>query len=97
MALVVGSTAFRQKKTPYKIKFILTHLLDQVPESFKMLGRQRRQWHLELIQAWFSISHCCSIKYGGLGMFVMPYYPISWTLARPLRLLGYLVSFFLIS
>lgn len=85
----------RQKKVPYRIKFISDPICwTEVPESFKMLGRQRRRWHLGLIQ---SIAQHKSLlfnpKYGGLGMVVMPYYLIVEMLSPIVEVFGYLVVF----
>ncbi len=91
---------FKQKKVPYKIKFISDPICwTEVPESFKMLGRQRRRWHLGLIQS--MVQHKSLLfnpKYGGLGMFVMPYYLVAEMLSPIVEVFGYLVvllSYFL--
>src|SRR5512143_382059 len=85
----------RQKK-PYRIKFISDPICwTEVPESMEMLGRQRRRWHLGLIQT--MCQHRSLIfnpKYGRVGLLVLPYYLFFETLGPLVELAGYVVVVF---
>lgn len=90
----------RKKKKPYKIKFISDPICwTEAPETFKMLGRQRRRWHLGLMQS--ILQHKSVLfnpKYGRLGMFVMPYYFFIEMLSPVVEAFGYsvvLLAYFL--
>ncbi|HUJ18040.1 MAG TPA: glycosyltransferase [Nitrospirota bacterium] len=80
----------RQKK-PYRIKFISDPICwTEVPESLKMLGRQRRRWHLGLLKT--MCQHRSLIfnpKYGRMGLLVLPYYLFFETLGPVVELTGY--------
>lgn len=89
-----------KEKQPYKIKFISDPICwSEVPESFRMLGRQRRRWHLGMIQSIFQHKTVLfNPRYGKLGMFVFPYYVLFELLGPVIELLGYIVvplSYFL--
>ena len=84
-----------EKKSPYQIKFISDPVCwTELPESLRMLGRQRRRWHLGLMQ---SILQYRSImfnpKYGKLGLVVFPYYLLVELLSPVVEILGYIVVF----
>ncbi|MCM8781161.1 MAG: glycosyltransferase [Candidatus Omnitrophica bacterium] len=82
-----------RNKKPYRIKFISDPICwSEVPENLKMLGRQRRRWHLGLIQS--IMEHrgmMLNPKYGLLGMFIFPYYFFFEMLGPVVELLGYIV------
>jgi len=82
---------YLQKKKPYRIKFISDPICwTEVPESMKMLGRQRRRWHLGLIQTMFQYrSMIFNPRYGRMGLLVMPYYLLFETLGPLVELVGY--------
>jgi cellulose synthase/poly-beta-1,6-N-acetylglucosamine synthase-like glycosyltransferase len=91
---------FKKKKRPYKIKFISDPICwTEVPENLRMLGRQRRRWHLGLMQS--IIQHRSVLfnpAYGKLGLIVMPYYLLVEMLSPFVEVFGYIVvvmSFFL--
>ena len=84
-----------EKKSPYQIKFISDPVCwTELPESLRMLGRQRRRWHLGLMQ---SILQYRSImfnpKYGKLALVVFPYYLLVELLSPVVEILGYIVVF----
>jgi cellulose synthase/poly-beta-1,6-N-acetylglucosamine synthase-like glycosyltransferase len=82
----------REKKS-YKIRFISDPICwTEVPESMKMLGRQRRRWHLGLIQTMFQHrSMIFSPKYGRIGLLVLPYYLLFETFGPIVEILGYIM------
>ncbi len=82
---------YRKRKKPYRIHFIADPICwTEVPEDMKMLGRQRRRWHLGLLQTLFQ--HRMMIfnpRYGMLGLLVMPYYVVFETFGPVVELAGY--------
>jgi cellulose synthase/poly-beta-1,6-N-acetylglucosamine synthase-like glycosyltransferase len=82
---------YLRKNKPYRIKFIADPICwTEVPESMKMLGRQRRRWHLGLIQTMFQYrSMIFNPRYGRMGLLVMPYYLLFETLGPLVELVGY--------
>ncbi len=83
------------RKHSYKIKFISDPVCwTEVPEDLRMLGRQRRRWHLGLMQSIFQYRGMLfNPKYGKLGLFVMPYYLLIELLSPVVEVLGYIVVF----
>jgi cellulose synthase/poly-beta-1,6-N-acetylglucosamine synthase-like glycosyltransferase len=84
---------YRKNKKPYKIRFISDPICwSEVPETFKMLGRQRRRWHMGLVQS--IIEHrgmMFNPRYGFLGLVIFPYYFFFEMLGPIIELLGYIV------
>lgn len=94
MEMIVNLHKYHIKhKKPYKIKFISDPICwSEVPENLKMLGRQRRRWHMGLVQS--IIEHRALLfnpKYGKLGMFIFPYYLFFEMLGPIVELLGYII------
>jgi len=91
---------YLRKKKPYRIRFISDPICwTEVPESMKMLGRQRRRWHLGLLQTMFQYkSMLFNPKYGRIGLLVFPYYMFFETFGPVLELVGYVavVCFYLL-
>ncbi len=83
----------RLQKKPYRIRFISDPICwTEVPESMKMLARQRRRWHLGLIQSIFHNREMLfNRRYGTIGMFVMPYYVLFEVVGPFIEILGYIV------
>jgi cellulose synthase/poly-beta-1,6-N-acetylglucosamine synthase-like glycosyltransferase len=80
------------ERKPYKIKFIPDPICwTEVPENLKMLGRQRRRWHLGLIQCIVQYRMLFNPRYGKLGLLVLPYYFIFEMLGPIIEILGYIV------
>jgi cellulose synthase/poly-beta-1,6-N-acetylglucosamine synthase-like glycosyltransferase len=86
----------KRKGEPYRIKFISDPICwTEVPENLKMLARQRRRWHLGLIETiWKYRSLTFNPKFGRLGTFVMPYYLIVELLSPLIEVFGYIAVFF---
>ncbi|RJP21307.1 MAG: glycosyltransferase [Candidatus Abyssobacteria bacterium SURF_5] len=82
-----------EKERPYQIKFISDPVCwTEVPEKLSLLGRQRRRWHLGLIQS--VLKHKIMLlnpKYGALGLFVMPYYFFVEMLSPIVEVFGYII------
>ncbi len=77
MELVVRLSRFmREKKTPYKVQYAgNANCWTEVPESFRVLRRQRDRWQRGLIDiVLFHNSMIANPRYGKLGMVAMPYY-----------------------
>jgi cellulose synthase/poly-beta-1,6-N-acetylglucosamine synthase-like glycosyltransferase len=80
------------ERKPYKIKFIPDPICwTEVPENLKMLGRQRRRWHLGLTQCIVQNRMLFNPRYGKLGLFILPYYLIFELLGPIIEILGYIV------
>jgi cellulose synthase/poly-beta-1,6-N-acetylglucosamine synthase-like glycosyltransferase len=82
---------YLREKKPYRIKFIADPICwTEVPESLEMLGRQRRRWHLGLLQTMCQHRNLIfNPKYGRIGLLVLPYYLFFETLGPLVELLGY--------
>lgn len=101
MEMIVKLRKYHEKhKNPYRIRFIPDPICwTEVPENLSMLGRQRRRWHMGLIQS--IIKHrtiMLNPRYGKLGIFIFPYYFFFEMLGPIVELLGYIVvplSYFL--
>ncbi len=82
---------FLRQKRRYRIKFISDPICwTEVPESIRMLARQRRRWHLGMLQT--MIQHRSMIfnpRYGRIGLLVLPYYLFFETFGPVVELLGY--------
>ncbi len=83
----------RSQKKPYRIRFISDPICwTEVPETMRMLARQRRRWHLGLIQ---SISQnkimIFNPRYGTIGTVMMPYYVFFEILGPIIEMIGYVV------
>jgi cellulose synthase/poly-beta-1,6-N-acetylglucosamine synthase-like glycosyltransferase len=89
-----------KKKKPYRIRFVSDPICwTEAPDDFKMLGRQRRRWHLGLIQSIFQNREMMfNPKFGRIGMAVLPYYVFFEILGPVIEVLGYpfvIISYFL--
>jgi cellulose synthase/poly-beta-1,6-N-acetylglucosamine synthase-like glycosyltransferase len=89
-----------KKNKPYRIRFVSDPICwTEAPDDLKMLGRQRRRWHLGLIQ---SVSQNREMifnpQFGKIGMAVLPYYILFEILGPVIEVLGYffvIISYFL--
>jgi YaiO family outer membrane protein len=84
----------RQHKIKYEMPFIPDPVAwTEVPESFKILSRQRERWHRGLIAAmWQYKSMLFNPRYGRIGMLAMPFFAFGEMLAPVVELLGYLIT-----
>ena len=96
MEMIVRLHRFkRRQKKPYRIRFISDPICwTEVPESVRMLARQRRRWHLGLIQ---SIAENREMflnpRFGAIGMIVVPYYVFFEILGPVVEISGYFIVF----
>jgi len=84
----------------YKILFVPDPVCwTEAPQTFKMLARQRRRWHMGLMQS--ILCHKTMLfnpKYSTVGLFAMPYQFLIELLGPVVEICGYVVvtlSFFL--
>lgn len=83
----------KKNKRPYRIKFISDPICwTEVPETLKALAKQRRRWHMGLMQNIIKYRKMIfNPSYGRLGLFVLPYYLFFEMLGPVIELLGYLI------
>ncbi|NWF75585.1 MAG: glycosyltransferase [Nitrospirae bacterium] len=94
MELIVKLHRYHRKhKKPYRIKFISDPICwSEAPDNLKMLGRQRRRWHVGLMQS--IMEHKGIIfnpRYGSLGLLIFPYYLFFEMMGPIVELVGYIV------
>ncbi len=84
----------RGKKIRYEMPFIPDPVAwTEVPESMKVLSRQRERWHRGLISAtWQYKTMLFNPRYGRIGFLAMPFYAFGEMLAPVVELLGYLIT-----
>jgi len=84
----------------YKILFVPDPVCwTEAPQTFKMLARQRRRWHMGLMQSiLFHKKMLFNPKYSTVGLFAMPYQLLIELIGPLVEIAGYVVvtaSFFL--
>lgn len=94
MELIVKLHRYHRKhRKPYRIKFISDPICwSEVPNNLKMLGRQRRRWHIGLMQS--IMEHRGIIfnpRYGSLGLLIFPYYLFFEMMGPIVELVGYII------
>jgi len=84
----------RAQKVKYEMPFIPDPVAwTEVPESTKVLSRQRERWHRGLISAmWHYKTMLGNPRYGRIGFLAMPFYAFGEMLAPVVELLGYLIT-----
>jgi len=84
----------RKNKIHYEMPFIPDPVAwTEVPESTKVIARQRERWHRGLISAmWQYKGMLFNPRYGRVGMLAMPFYTFGEMLAPVVELLGYLIT-----
>lgn len=82
-----------KKGKPYEIRFISDPICwTEAPDNLTMLGRQRRRWHLGLIQSIYENREMIfSPRFGRIGMVIIPYYILFEILGPVIEVLGYIV------
>jgi cellulose synthase/poly-beta-1,6-N-acetylglucosamine synthase-like glycosyltransferase len=83
----------REEKQKYHITLVPDPVCwTEVPETLKMLGRQRNRWQRGLLETlWRHRTMCFNPKYGRVGLFSMPYFLFFEALAPIIEISGYLV------
>ena len=84
----------RQNKIKYEMPFIPDPVAwTEVPESAKVLARQRERWHRGLIAAmWEYKTMLFNPRYGRIGMIAMPFYAFGEMLAPVVEVTGYVAT-----
>jgi len=84
----------RRNKIKYEMPFIPDPVAwTEVPESFKILSRQRERWHRGLIAAmWQYKTMLFNPRYGRIGFLAMPFFAFGEMLAPVVELLGYVIT-----
>jgi len=84
----------RQRRVPYEIPFIPDPVAwTEVPESGRILSRQRERWHRGLIAAmWLYKSMLFNPRYGPVGLIAMPFFTFGEALAPLIEVLGYVIT-----
>src|SRR5205814_3159275 len=83
----------RQKKIAYEISFIPDPVAwTEVPESGRILGRQRERWHRGLIAAvWEYGGMLFNPRYGRVGLVAVPFFARGEMLAPLIEVVGHVV------
>ncbi len=83
----------REKNEPYRITFIPEPVCwTEVPESLKVLGRQRNRWQRGLVDSlWTHKKMLLNPRYGIVGIFAMPFFFLFEMLGPFVELTGYVV------
>jgi cellulose synthase/poly-beta-1,6-N-acetylglucosamine synthase-like glycosyltransferase len=81
------------RKIPYRIRFVSDPICwTEVPETIRMLGRQRRRWHLGMIQTvWKHKTILLNPRYGRIGLLAMPYNVFVEMISPLIEFIGYIV------
>ncbi|HYU28411.1 MAG TPA: glycosyltransferase [Gemmatimonadales bacterium] len=84
----------RRNKIKYEMPFIPDPVAwTEVPESLKILSRQRERWHRGLIAAmWQYKTMLFNPRYGWVGFLAMPFFAFGEMLAPVVELLGYVIT-----
>ncbi len=84
----------RQKRIRYEMPFIPDPVAwTEVPETGRILGRQRERWHRGLIAAmWEYKGMLFNPRYGRVGLLAVPFYTFGEMLAPVVEVLGYLIT-----
>src|SRR5206468_6010091 len=84
----------RQRKIRYEIPFIPDPVAwTEVPESGRILSRQRERWHRGLVAAmWQYKGMLFNARYGRVGLVAMPFFTFGEMLAPLVEVLGYVIT-----
>lgn len=84
---------YRDRKEKYRIRFLPEPVCwTEVPETWKVLGRQRNRWQRGLADTlWRHRGMMLNPKYGRLGFFAMPFFFFVELLSPVIELGGYIV------
>ncbi len=83
----------RSRKRKYRIVFVPDPVCwTEVPESLKVLNRQRNRWHRGLVRTlWDNKRMMLNPRYGAVGMFAFPYFFFFEMLGPFVEVVGYAV------
>jgi cellulose synthase/poly-beta-1,6-N-acetylglucosamine synthase-like glycosyltransferase len=84
----------RQRKIRYEIPFIPDPVAwTEVPESGRILSRQRERWQRGLIAAmWLYKGMLFNPRYGRVGLIAMPFFTFGEMLAPLVEVVGYVIT-----
>jgi YaiO family outer membrane protein len=84
----------RRNKIRYEMPFIPDPVAwTEVPESTKVLSRQRERWHRGLLAAmWQYKTMLFNPRYGRIGLLAMPFFAFGEMLAPVIELIGYVLT-----
>jgi cellulose synthase/poly-beta-1,6-N-acetylglucosamine synthase-like glycosyltransferase len=84
----------RRRKVRYEILFIPDPVAwTEVPESLRVLGRQRERWHRGLVAAmWQYRGMLFNPRYGRVGLIAVPFYAFGEMLAPVVEVFGYVIT-----
>ncbi|HVH08667.1 MAG TPA: glycosyltransferase [Gemmatimonadales bacterium] len=84
----------RRQRIAYRIPFIPDPVAwTEVPESGRILSRQRERWHRGLLAAmWLYRGMLLNPRYGRVGLIAMPFFTFGETLAPFVEVVGYGVT-----
>ncbi len=84
---------FREKRERYRITFVPDPVCwTEAPDNLKMLGRQRRRWHMGLAQSMFgNLRMMFNPYYGRIGLFAYPFQFFIEMFGPPIEISGYVV------
>ncbi len=85
--------SLRTKKWKYRMAFSTDPVCwTLAPHTFKMLGRQRRRWHLGLLQTVMKHNYLLfNFRYGALGLLSIPFHTFVEALGSVVEFLGYIL------
>lgn len=80
----------RRRRRPYRMVFVAEPVSwTEVPETRRVLARQRRRWHRGLAETlWRHRGMLGNPRYGRIGLLAMPYYVLFELLAPVLEIAG---------
>ena len=83
----------RDKKEPYRVVFIPDPVCwTEAPETYKVLGNQRKRWQRGLLQCLFlHFKMFLNPKYGGVGLFAFPFFLLFEGLGPIIELIGIII------
>lgn len=81
----------RRRKRKYRVVFVPDPVCwTEVPESMRILRRQRKRWHRGLVRTlWRHKKMFLNPRYGSVGMVAVPYFVIFEMLGPFIEILGY--------
>lgn len=81
-----------RQKRKYRVVFVPDPVCwTEVPESVRILRRQRKRWHRGLVRSlWRHKRMFFNPRYGSVGMFAIPYFVIFEMLGPFVEILGYI-------
>jgi cellulose synthase/poly-beta-1,6-N-acetylglucosamine synthase-like glycosyltransferase len=84
----------QRRKVRYEIPFIPDPVAwTEVPESLRVLARQRERWHRGLVAAmWQYRGMLFNPRYGRVGLIAVPFYTLGEMLAPLVEVFGYVIT-----